>query len=119
MRRFVVTATLRAGSTEPVAEILRQGPPFDLAATSLERHEVFLGDSEVVFLFEGPFADVEARRLFRDPRVLSHLRRIRPHLETTPKLPREVFSWERPRELEGVSFGAEPGPGDSDGGDAG
>lgn len=116
MRRFVVTASLQPGTAPRVAEILREGPPFDLETTSLERHEVFLADDEIVFLFEGPGADVETRRLFRDPRVLNRLRRIRPLLQASPRLPREVFSWERPRELDGVTFGPDPGPGDSDGG---
>ena len=118
MRRFVVTASLQFGTAPRIAEILREGPPFDLTSTTLERHEVYLGDDELVFLFEGPDADVEARRLFRDPHVLDRIRQIRPHLQTTPRLRREVFSWERPRALDGVAFGPDPGPGDSDGGDA-
>lgn len=118
MRRFIVTASLRDGTADRIAEILREGPPFDLAETSLERHEVFLGDDELVFVFEGPGADAEARRLFKNPHVLNRLRRIRPHLQATPRLPREVFSWERPPQMDGVFFGADPGPGDSDGGGA-
>lgn len=118
MHRFVVTAALKPGAAARVAAILREGPPFDLADTSLERHEVFLGDDELVFLFEGPGADGEARRLFKKPRVLDRVRRIGPHLAAKPRLPREAFSWERPRELDGVVFGPDPGPGDSDGGAA-
>jgi hypothetical protein len=118
MHRFVVTASLKKGTAHLVAEILREGPPFDLAETSLERHEIFLGDDELVVVFEGPAADKEVRRLFEAPGVLDRVRRIRAHLAATPKLPSEVFSWERPRELEGVAFGPDPGPGDSDGGDA-
>ena len=118
MHRFVVTASLKGGTAHLVAEILREGPPFDLADTSFERHEIFLGDDELVFVFEGPSADAEARRLFEAPGVLERVMRIRPYLESAPKVPGEIFSWERPHELDGVAFGPEPGPGDSDGGDA-
>ena len=118
MLRFVITVRLKRGSESKVRQILREGPPFDLADTSLERHEVFLGDDELVFLFEGPGADGEARRLFKKPRVLDRVRRIGPHLAAKTRLPREAFSWERPRELDGVVFGPDPGPGDSDGGAA-
>ena len=38
------------------------------------------------------------------------------NLRRTPHVPGEVFSWERIFDLEGVSFGPQPGPGDSDGG---
>ena len=63
MHRSVITARLREGSAEKVAQILREGPPFDIAETSLERHAVFLSEGEVVFLFEGTHAEEEARRL--------------------------------------------------------
>lgn len=116
MRRFVVTARLQRGAAPKVAEILRQGPPFELVETTLERHEVFLADDELVLVFEGPHAEREARRLLSDPRVLDRAGRIRAHLKGSPRLPLEVFSWERPRELDGVIFGPDPGPGDSDGG---
>lgn len=118
MPRFVVTGQLREGAAPKVAEILRAGPPFDLGKTSLERHEVYLGRDEIVFLFEGPDAEGEARRLLAKPRVMGRAGRIGAHLERPPRLPREVFGWERPRELDGVVFGPYPGPGDSDGGDA-
>ena len=118
MQRFVVTAALKRATARRVAEILREGPPFDLAETSLERHAVFLGDDELVFLFDGPGAVEEAKRLFTRPRVLHRVRRIGPYLAGKPRMPHEAFSWERPHELGGVVFGATPGPGDSDGGAA-
>ena len=116
MRRFVVTARLKSDATAKVREILREGPPFDPAETSLARHEVFLGDDELVFLFEGEHAELEARRLLREPGVMGRAGRIGVHLKEKPRLPEEVFSWERPPHLDGVTFGPQPGPGDSEGG---
>jgi hypothetical protein len=118
MHRFVLTAELRRGSAPEVARILREGPPFDISKTSLERHEVFLSDEEIVFLFEGPHADREASRLLSSRRVLSRGGRIGAHLLAPPRTPAERFSWERPVPLDGVAFGPQPGPGYSEGGPA-
>jgi hypothetical protein len=115
VRRFVVIAHLKPGATASVREIIREGPPFDPAETSLVRHEVFLGDDELVFLFEGEHAEREARRLLRKPGVLGRAGRIGAHLKERPRLREEVFSWERPPHLDGVSFGPQPGPGNSEG----
>lgn len=116
MSRFVITARLKRGSEPKVREILRQGPPFDLANTSLERHEVFLAQDELVFLFEGPRADREAMRLLESPRVLGPASRLATYIRGRPRMPQEVFSWERPVPIDGVSFAPLPGPGDSEGG---
>jgi hypothetical protein len=116
MSRFLVTAKLRRGSKEAVRAILREGPPFQLPETSFERHTVFLAGDEIVFLFEGVHAEEQVRRL---PRKCS----VRPagsafHLTGRPRMPEEVFSWERPEIVAGLSFGPLPGPGDSEGGPA-
>ena len=116
MRRVVITAPLKAGSAQRVGEILREGPPFAVDETSLERHEVYLGDDELVFLFEGPGAEAVATGLFADPEVLGRVLRIGDHLAGRAHAPREVYSWRRPRQPDGVTFGPTPGPGDSDGG---
>jgi hypothetical protein len=116
VRRFVVTVQLARGAEKKVREILREGPPFDLEGSSLERHFVFVASDELVFLFEGDGADEEAERLLKDPRVLGEAGRIRAYLAGKPRVPEEVFGWERPESLDGLSFGPEPGPGDSEGG---
>src|SRR5687768_10786899 len=116
MYRFVITARLREGSAETVAQILREGPPFVISETSLDRHEVFLSEDEVVFLFEGSHAEDEAMRLAASPLGVAQAGRLGDHIDGEPRLPLEVFSWERPPHLDGVTFGSQPGPGDSDGG---
>ena len=116
MGRFVVTARLKRGSFERVREILREGPPFDLASTSFERHQVYLSRDELVFMFEGPHADEEVGGVLDDPGVLGRAGRLAQHFKGPPSVPEEVFGWDRPAEIDGVSFGAQAGPGDSDGG---
>ena len=112
----MVTAKLKRGSFDRVRALLREGPPFDLEGTSLERHQVFLGRDQLVFVFEGPRAEAEVRRLLDERGVLSRAGRLAPHIAGLPRLPEEVFGWERPVELDGISFGPQPGAGDSDGG---
>lgn len=116
MRYFLVAARLKPGSGEKVREILRAGPPFELEEISLERHLVFLGGDELVFLFEGEHADEKVKQLLAEPRVLGQAGLIGPHIEGQPRVPEEVFSWERRPTFDGVTFGPQPGPGDSEGG---
>jgi hypothetical protein len=116
MQHFLITVRIRRGSSETVREILREGPPFDLSETSLERHSVFLTGDELAFLFEGHHAEDEAGRLLSRPDVFGQASRLATHFAGRPRLPQEVFSWSRPERLDGVDFGPLPGPGDSEGG---
>lgn len=118
MRRFLVTAKVRRGAKDAVRAILREGPPFKLPDTSLERHTIFLAGDEIVFLFEGVHAEEEVKRLLHDPHVLGQASRIGLLLTGRPRMPEEVFSWSRPELVQGLSFGPFPGPGDSEGGPA-
>ena len=116
MGRVVVTVSLRRGSRERVRQILREGPPVDLAELALDRHLIFHMKDELVFLFEGEHAEKTVRSMLADPRVFRQANRIGRYVKGPPRLPQEVFSWERPEEIEGLSFGPQPGPGDSEGG---
>jgi hypothetical protein len=50
--RVLVSVRTEPGSRERVAELLKEGPPFDPFATSITRHDVFVLDDQVLFLFE-------------------------------------------------------------------
>jgi hypothetical protein len=115
MYHFVVTATLKPGCLEEVRKLLREGPPFEIAQTSLQRHLVFLAGDELVFLFEGEHAEHEVKDLLADPHVLGRIGRLGSCIEGAPRLPEEVFSWERSPMTDGLAFGPQPGPGDSEG----
>ena len=70
MDRIAVIARLEPGSEERTKELLDAGPPFDLAASGIVDHAVYVGNDLIVFVFEG--VDVESRltALVNDP-VLS------------------------------------------------
>ena len=83
--RVAVSATIRDGKREKLMQELAGGPPFDLADEGFTRHEVFVGDRDVVFVFEGEdaFADLHSLSkklpvaqlarmgtLVKDPRLL-------------------------------------------------
>ena len=61
--QIAVIAQIRPGKRAELERTLDQGPPFSLAEHGLTRHVAFLGDTDVVLVFEGdqPFGDV--RRL--------------------------------------------------------
>jgi len=53
MSRLVVVAPLRPGGDARARELLDEGPPFDLADSPFDWHEVFVTPQEVVFVFGG------------------------------------------------------------------
>jgi hypothetical protein len=59
----VVTAQIRPGKREELARMLEQGPPFDLASKGFHRHLAYLGDQQLVLVFEGEHAVTSVRSL--------------------------------------------------------
>lgn len=108
---------LKKGVRDRAAELLRQGPPFDLEKTQFDRHHVFITDREVVFLFE---ADAPGRTLQlpgEDPALWKAAAAWRECMSGRPRIGATAFTWVRTSDAEGVYFEPTPGPGDSDGGD--
>ena len=48
---------------EELLETFSGDPPYDIAATGLDRHTVFIGPRHVAFLFEGDDPNATVRRL--------------------------------------------------------
>ena len=97
MSRIVVVVPLREGSQETARLLIADGPPFDLDASALERHEVYLTESEAVFVFEGPGAREEVERLVGDPGVLRAAVAWRECLAARPRIAERSFDWSRDR----------------------
>ena len=98
MQRVVVTAKLKPGRHEAAAELLRAGPQYDPGEIGLVRHGVYLGSSEVVFLFEGPDVEDRLRDLLNDQAVTASFAAWGPLLEGTPSAAHELFYWEAAHE---------------------
>jgi hypothetical protein len=62
-----VRVPLKSGCSERVRELVAQGPPFDPAALGLERHQVFLGATEAIFVLRGPDVRERLERVMKTP----------------------------------------------------
>jgi hypothetical protein len=83
---------------EAVRALLDTGPPFDPAETpGLDRHEVFLTSSEVVFVFESPLGADAFESLLAEPELWEAASAWRDHLAGPPRIAENVYSWTRPR----------------------
>ena len=96
--------------------MLRHGPPFDPGEAGLERHQAFVTEAEVVFLFEADLRDAVAL-LAEDAGLWKAVEGWMELVAGPPRLAEGAFSWVRPHPSEMTFFDPTPGPGDSDGGD--
>jgi len=95
-RRTAFVLPLAGGSLDRARELLRAGPPFDLAETALDRHEVFLTPDEVIFVFESRFGMDALEPLLSDPAFWLSAAAWRDVLAGPPRLAEDVYSWSRP-----------------------
>ncbi len=96
MSRIVVVAALREGMRETARLLVQGGPPFDPERTSLLRHDVYLTEREVVFVFEGREARRAVARLVGDPGVLRAAGAWSDCLDGRPRIAEPAFAWTRP-----------------------
>jgi len=93
--RVAVVVPIRHGSSEHARELVAEGPPFELESLELERHDVFVGEREVVFLFEGDSVPAAVEAISRNPAVLKAALRWRGILSGRPRLLEQRFGWTR------------------------
>jgi hypothetical protein len=91
--RLAVVVPLRKHAVERARLLLAAGPPFDLDRSGLVRHEVFMGEREVVFLFEGQSVFEVGQQLVRDPGAWRAALDWRGLMAGPPRLARSVFVW--------------------------
>jgi len=93
--RFVVVAPIRESARDGARELVAGGPPYDLPATDLASHQVYLTSHEVVFVFEGPEARATVERLAGDPALWRTAGTWRELLAGRPRIAEEAFAWSR------------------------
>ena len=91
--RIAFTARIRTGQRDRLAAMLAEGPPFDPSAAGFTRHWVYLGDDDVVFVFEGPDPLTAVRRLSAERELLRKTVRMA-GLVHAPHFLGEVYAWE-------------------------
>lgn len=114
--RVVVVVPIKKTARQKARGLLAEGPPFDLEASGIGGHHVFLTDTEVIFIFDA--SDPSALRRLAGRLPLMAAAEAWKELAAGPaRIAEDVYSWTRSGLDEGLSFTATPGPGDSDGGD--
>lgn len=93
MSRLVVVAPLREGARESAQLLIADGPPFDLATSTLVKHEVYVTEREAIFVFEGADPRAEVERLVGDPSVWRAAAAWRECLAGRPRIADEAFTW--------------------------
>jgi hypothetical protein len=88
-----VVAPIRKGTADVARGLVEEGPPLDVQQLELQRHHVFVSESEVVFIFEGDDAARAVNALSRSPGVLQAAVRWRRILADPPRLAEEHFFW--------------------------
>lgn len=96
MSRLVIVVPLREGTKERARELLEEGPPFALDETRLERHEVFLTDQEVIFVFEAPGDEPPLQLEAGNPLLRTAATAWKEYMAGRPRKAETAFFWERP-----------------------
>ena len=89
-----IVAEIRPGMKPALEKRLQDEPPFDLAAEGFERHEVFVGDRDVVFVFTGPGAVSQLARMAATPALFRHVLAMT-GLLAAPRLLQQTYGWDR------------------------
>jgi hypothetical protein len=87
-----IVVPLRPGSREEVEALLRNGPPFDPSRLGLVRHEVFLSEDEVIFIFHG-LPSVFAQRLAEDDSFWNAATAWPPLVRGRARFAEAAYSW--------------------------
>jgi hypothetical protein len=91
---IMVRLPIRPERIEAVRELIRRGPPFRPAdIPRLDRHEVFLSEADVVFLFQGRDVRGAVERMARSPGVWRAAVDWRGCLAGRPRVVEASYAW--------------------------
>jgi hypothetical protein len=92
---IAIVLPLKEGMREIAAEYLVEGPPFDPRELGLMRHQVYLSDTEAVFVFETEGALDTLDRMLADPDFWA-LAKAWEHIAAgEPRLATAAYVWPR------------------------
>ena len=90
--RAVIVVPLKAGAREGAEALIRSGPPFDPREVGLDRHDVYLTESEAVFVFEGD-ASLFGEHLAGPGVFVQAMAAWRPLIEGQARYGDPVYTW--------------------------
>jgi hypothetical protein len=106
MKRMMIVARLREGTTEEAEALLEKGPPFDPEELGLTSHSAYLTSGEVVFVFEASGVEWIVNDIIDDPVVAGALAPWRRLVDGMPRIAHERFHWTRGEGKLGVGLGS-------------
>ena len=97
MDRLVLVARLKPGGRQRAEELLAEDAALGGAELepALDRHAIFLSETEVVFLFEGEGSRESVRAVFNDPARSTLISHWLPHFDGPLHRAQEAYFWER------------------------
>jgi hypothetical protein len=95
MDRVVLVAHLRPDARKAALELLARERGSAPVEAAFDRKVIFLSESEIVFLFEGPDADESIRGIFNDPVRSSEIGPWLPLFDGPLHWAPEASFWER------------------------
>jgi hypothetical protein len=94
-RRLAVVLPIREDARDEIRALLADGPPFDLDALELDRHQVFVTATEAIFVFESDLGAHALDPLLQEPELWQSAASWQPYTTGPPRLAEDVFSWTR------------------------
>ena len=92
--RIAFTARIRPHEHERLKQRFSARPPFDPELAGFDHHAVFLGEEDVVFVFEGDDPLPAVRALAAQPGLLTDVLKMAGAVKA-PHYLEEVYSWSR------------------------
>jgi len=95
-RRLLVVVPLKPGSRARAQELVDGGPPFAAERIGLTRHEVFLSDEAVFFLFEAESGSRPLDELLSEPDLWRAASAWHDIVAGPPQIAEGAYEWEAP-----------------------
>ena len=93
LRKLAIVLPLDGGKRAVAHDYLDEGPPFDLRSAGIDAHEVFLTDSEVIFVFGIPGGPAALERILADEEFWSVVSAWEHIAAGPPRLAHVAFDW--------------------------
>jgi hypothetical protein len=93
LHKLAIVLPIADGMRAVARDYLDEGPPFDLRAAGVDAHEVFLTDSEVIFVFGTPEGPKTLERILADEEFWSVVSSWEHIAAGPPRLAHAAFDW--------------------------